>query len=158
MKKFRNVMILCALLLAAGCTSEEPDAITGDVAKPAWADPTSYDMTASMTAIMDINLSYSFPAQVANLKTPLTKDEDLLAAFDGETCLGVAKLVDGLFFLYITAPVSGEESESAPITLKYYSKDLSNIFVGTEKITFRNDTQLGSIAEPYTPKFVVEKK
>ena len=158
MKKFRNVMILCALLLVAGCTSEEPDAISGDVATPTWADPTSYDMTASMTAIVDVNLSYSFPAQVANLKNPLTKDGDLLAAFDGETCLGVAKLVDGLYFLYITAPVSGTESESAPVTLKYYSKDLKNIFVGTETITFRNDTQLGSIAEPYIPRFVVEKK
>ena len=39
-------------------------------------------------------------------------EEDLLAAFAGETCLGVAEDVNGLYFIYI----AGAEGD---VTLRY---------------------------------------
>ena len=145
--------ILVFLFLASACTSEEPDSIAGNTQKPAWAVPENYDMTASMTAIVKVDLALSYPEQVVNLPDSLRRvnTNDLLAAFDGNNCVGVAELVDNLFFLYITAPASEDESS---LTLKYYSANLKNIFLAKDPITFRNDTQLGSVAEPYTPTFI----
>ena len=39
--------------------------------------------------------------------------------------------------------------------LRFYSPDLKRIFVAKEVFPFHNDTQLGSITEPYTPEWTV---
>ena len=41
------------------------------------------------------------------------------------------------------------------VQLKFYSPDLKRIFVAKETFTFRNDAQLGSVSEPYTPEWKV---
>ena len=76
---------------------------------------------------------------------------DLLAAFSGETCLGVAQPQDGLFFLYIAAPVTGNPSS---VTLRYYCAHYKNLFEAKDAFRFINDDHLGTIAEPFIPAFV----
>ena len=82
----------------------------------------------------------------------LLDDDDLLGAFAGEQCLGVASLVDGYFFIYINEP----EDENSFVTLRYYSAHYKNIFEAEDVFPFRNDDHIGTVAEPFIPAFVVE--
>ena len=97
-------ILLCALLLfAAGCKKDKgndpvnpQESLNGNVARPAWTAVEVPDMTSSMTAVV----------KVANLNGQMVSDQivnedDLLAAFSGETCLGTVSPQDGLFFLFI---------------------------------------------------------
>ena len=133
----------------------EQETLVGSKEKPDWQNPAEQDMTASMTALVRVNLSLSYPKQMEALGNVATNGQiagpdDMLAAFSGETCLGVATFVDGLFFLYISKPPKG-----VPLTieLRYYSAKLKNIFVAKEACTFVADTCLGSASVPLEPKF-----
>ena len=57
-------------------------------------------------------------------------DEDILAAFIGNTCLGAENPKDGLFYLFIAAP---------------------NV------LTYQHDGRVGSPSEPFEPQYVVEQ-
>jgi len=146
-------IILCALLLlAAGCKKDpgtDPDNpqknLNGDVARPTWTVPEDYDYTSSMTAVIKVE---KLNGQMVDIQ--LVNDSDVLAAFSGETCLGIATYDSGLFYLYIAGP--GES-----VTLRYWSAHYKNLFAA-EPITFVNDTQLGTTAEPYKPNWVVAKE
>ena len=73
-----------------------------------------------------------------------------LAAFIGDNCVGVASPKEGLFFLYI----AGTEGT---VTLRYYSAHYKNLFEAKDVFAFKNDDHLGTVAEPFTPTFVVVK-
>jgi len=166
-----SILVLCALLLlAVGCkkeqnapeqpqpSQEQPDqpvtppteTIAGNVAQPDWKAPTDYDMTSSMTAVVQVDLARSFSKE--QLAGWMLAGNDMLAAFEGNTCLGVSTVQDSLFFLYITAP-----KEDNNLTLKYYSASVKNLFVATETLPYKNDDKIGSVAQPYTPKWSVVK-
>lgn len=159
--KFMTIAICALLLFAAGCKdnnqpSTDPKSIAGNIEKPSWAAPTDYDMTASMTAIVKVDLAKTYPVEVANDKWQITEG-DLLAAFSGEKCLGVDTLnadLSGLFFLYISGQ-NGDNNED--VQLRYYSTTLKNIFVSKELIPFSNDAELGSVSAPYSPEFAVKE-
>ena len=138
--------VLCILsalaVFSSGCKpKEEPvdpqKQLYGDVARPTWTVPEDYDYTSSMTAVISMD-------------SLVTSSEDLLAAFIGDECRGIATYDSGLFYLYIAGP--GES-----VTLRYWSAHYKNLFA-TEPIPFVNDTQLGSTAEPYKPNWVVAKE
>ena len=135
------IIASCAvLLLAAGCKNEDPFVDPGDVENPNWVVSVENDMTASMTAIV---------------KASFTGQPGTLAAFIGEDCCGIADYVaeSGLYWLYIL-PATDKEDD---IQLRFYSPDLKRIFHATTTFPFRNDTQLGTVAEPYSPKWTVAK-
>lgn len=156
-----SFLALAAALLMAGCTKEnteptntvpidtvpERDIPTGDIPTPAWAYDQDYDYTSSMTAVVGVDLTATYP--------DLTPDDwqinsgDLLGAFAGETCLGVSSPTDGLFFLYITSPAES----GADITVRYYSAQLRNVFLADEVLHFESGTQQGSVTNPLTPAF-----
>jgi len=145
-------ILLCALLLlAAGCKKEEPETFVSNVSRPTWTAPEVTDMTSSMTAVIKVDLAAQYPDVAADF---VLDDNDLIAAFSGETCLGVAQPQDGLFFLYIAAPVTGNPSS---VTLRYYSAHYKNLFEAKDAFPFRNDDHLGTVAEPLIPAFVVVK-
>ena len=149
-----KVLFLCALLLlAAGCKDKpkEPDSIIGTTERPAWTNPEDYDMSSSMTAIVQVDMSLTYTAEQLAAANYAQTANDLLAAFSGDQCLGVAEQVDGLFFLYITTPEEGDN-----VTIKHYSSVLKNIFTD-QPVPFRNDTQLGTVGEPYSPEWTVVK-
>ncbi len=148
-----SIAVCALLLMMAGCgeQNKEPQSIIGSTDKPVWSAPTDYDMTSSMTAVVKVDLSKTFTAdQLAAANYQLT-DDDLVAAFAGEECLGVTTPKDGLFFLYICAPAT-----STDITLRHYSNALKTILT-SEPFTFVGDGHLGTVSEPYTPAFVAEK-
>ena len=161
-------ILLCALLLlAAGCKKEEqntPETFVSDKERPTWIAVEVPDMTSSMTAVIKVDLATQYPDQAADF---VLEDNDLLAAFSGETCLGIASPQDGLFYLYITAPLSvsgnglsgeaGQSSVSEAVSLRYYSAHYKNLFEAKDAFHFVNDDHLGTVAEPLIPTFVVVK-
>ena len=137
----------------AGCKKDTkaPESFNGNVARPTWTAPEVSDMSSSMTAVVKVDLKAMYPSRAADF---VLNDNDLLAAFSGETCLGTAQPQEGLFFLYIAAPVTGNPSS---VTLRYYSAHYKNLFEAVNALTFANDAHLGTIAEPFKPAFVVAK-
>ena len=134
-----GLTVLCTVLLA-GCKSQDPTEDPGDVENPNWVISVENDMTASMTAIV---------------KVSFTDQAGTLAAFIGDECCGIAeyKAEYGLYWLYIS-PAS---EAGGNVQLRFYSPDLKRIFNATSTFPFRNDTQLGSVSEPYTPSWTVTK-
>ena len=147
------------LLLAAGCKNDknnEPGTLSSNVSRPTWTAPAEHDMTSSMTAVIRIDLAAQYPDKAADF---VLSDNDLLAAFIGDNCVGVASpdKQTGLFFLYISEiSENSEYSESSEkqVSLRYYSAHYKNIFVAADAFTFQNDAHLGTISEPLVPTLV----
>ena len=118
--------VLCILsaiaVFFAGCQKNEPETFFSDKTRPSWTSPQKSDMSSSMTAVVKVDLKAQYPETAADF---VLDANDLLAAFSGETCLGTASPQDGLFFLYIASPVTGNPSS---VTLRYYSSHYKNIF------------------------------
>ena len=91
-----KALALCALLLfAVSCKKDSkdepspaPQSITGNVSTPSWAVSDDYDMTSSMTVIASVDLSLTYADQVQSTGWTVEED-DLLAAFDGNQCIGL---------------------------------------------------------------------
>ena len=150
MKKQVYILVLCTLALCAffGCKEKnKPESFLSDKARPTWTAPSDYDYTSSMTAVIQVDLAAQYP-DIA--KDFVLNDNDLLAAFSGETCLGTASPQEDLFFLYI----AGTEGT---VTLRYYSAHYKNLFEAKDAFPFVNDDHLGTVAEPLVPAFVVVK-
>ena len=149
MKQF-SLMVLCALLVCtAGCKNDnnppDPATLYGDMDRPSWCPPEGHDMTSSMTALVLPNLRRSYPSLAADHKID---SEDMFGAFAGDQCLGVATLVDNLFFLYI------DKTEGA-VTLRYWSKQYRNLFELKDAFVFVNDGHIGTAKEPYLPALIL---
>ena len=148
-------ILLCALLLlAAGCKKDpkdEPETFVSNVSRPTWTAIEMPDMTSSMTAVVKVDIKAQYPQTAADF---VLDNNDLLAAFSGETCLGTAHPQDGLFFLYVASPVTGNPSS---VTLRYWSAHYTNLFEAHDAFPFVNDTQQGTPDNPFIPAFVVVK-
>ena len=101
-----------------------------------------------MTAVISVDLTTVYTVNQLSANNYRLTEEDMLAAFSGNQCLGVTEMEDNLFYLYISAPADEEA-----ITFKYYSSALKKIFVSDE-VPFANDTQLGTPENPFYPIFV----
>ena len=151
-----SILLLTAALCFASCddknkptpTPTEQD-LHGNAARPAWTAPANPDPSISMTAVIAVQ-----KLEGITIPDSVVSANDVLAAFSGETCLGIAKYEEGLFFLYIASPVTGNPSS---VTLRYYSAHYKNLFEAVNAFPFVNDTQQGTTAEPFIPAFVVAK-
>jgi len=130
-------IILAVLLLAAGCKNSDPFVDPGDTPDPHWVVTVENDMTASMTGVVRVSFA---------------PNEGTLAAFMGEECCGVADYIDGLYHLYLSPA-----NETTDVQLRFYSPDQKRIFDATSTFPFRNDIQLGTVANPQTPSWTVAK-
>ena len=147
-----GLTVLCTVLLT-GCKGKNAaDAIIGSADKPVWTAPVDYDMTSSVTAIVRIDLSSLYTAEQLAAANYAQAEDDELAAFCGDSCLGVGAYQKDhdAYWLYITAPVSGAE-----VTLKHYSSALKHIYLAEETYPFRTDDRLGSASTPLLPKWKV---
>ena len=152
------IFALCSLsmvmlLLFSGCKKDQeqaPETFVSNKARPVWTAPEKSDMTSSMTAVVKVDLKAQYPNIAADF---VLNENDLLGAFSGEQCLGVAQLKDGYFFIFITAPAES----SSPVTLRYYSAFYKNLFEAKDVFPFKNDDILGTYDNPFIPSLVVIK-
>ena len=139
-----SLLLVAALLFFAGCDNKNnpnPQNLYGNAARPTWQAVDDPDLTTSMTAVIRVN---TLCDQAIN--DTVVGEKDVLAAFAGETCIGVAEYVDGLFFLFIT-------STDGNVSLRYYSAHYTNLFEQKDAFPFVNQTQQGNPETPYIPKF-----
>ena len=145
-----GALSIIMLVLFAGCKdNKQPQTLFGNLDKPVWIAPDGNNMTSSMTALVKVDLLAQNPDLAADF---VLDGNDLLGAFAGEQCIGVAPLEDGFFFVYINEP----EAEDSSVTLRYYSAHYRNIFEAKNAFPYRNDDHLGTVAEPFVPAFVLE--
>ena len=133
-----GLLLVCALALT-GC-EQDPFKTPGKVEDPQWKVTVDNNLSASMTAVVKVSFSES---------------QGTLAAFIGDACCGVAEYLadENLYFLYITPPTEN----GGDVLLRFYSPELKRIFDANATVPFVNDTQLGTVATPFTPTFVVAK-
>lgn len=152
------IFALCSLsmimlMLFSGCkkdAEQAPETFVSNKPRPAWTAPEKSDMTSSMTAVVKVDLKAQYPNIAADF---VLNENDLLGAFSGDQCLGIAQVQEGYFFIYITAPAES----SSPVTLRYYSAFYKNLFEAKDVFPFKNDDHLGTTAEPVIPALVVVK-
>ena len=138
-RNFKRVCVgLLFLLTLVGCEEKDPFVTPGKVENPNWVITVDNNMTVSMTALVQVSFA---------------QNEGVLAAFMGEECCGIGEYIDGLYWLYIT-PATEDGGE---VQLKFYSPDLKRIFVAEDTFPFRNNDMLGTVANPYSPSWVVAK-
>ena len=121
-------------------TTDTTDTHGDTVARPTWTVAPDYDYSRSMTAVVAVDLSQLHSSW--QLDTA-----DLLGAFAGEECLGVAAPTADLFYLYIVAPRESSEA----ITLRYYSAQQQNIYLADTAFPFENGSRQGTTTTPLTP-------
>ncbi len=141
-KSFK-VLALCSLFIVAltGCKDKsDPFVDSGNTPNPKWVVTADNNMTLSMTAI---------------IKVSFTSKEGTLGAFIGNDCCGIAEYNAeyDTYWLYI----SPSTEAGGDVQLRFFSPDLKRIFSASSTFPFRNDTQLGTVAEPYTPSWVAPK-
>ena len=162
--KWFNRLFLLSLPLWVGlagltsCTEEvTPPSLNGDIPQPSWSVPADYDYTSSMTAVVQVALKNQYPSMAADWHL---NDSDRVAAFINDTCYGIAVPQDGLFYLYIAGPSTNDQrptTNSEAVTLRYWSAHFKNLFEVKDVFAFKNDDHIGSVAEPFVPKFMVVK-
>ena len=135
----KKLFALCSLFLVlcslTGCKDKgrDPESLVGNASRPTWTIASDYDFAASMTAVIKVDLAAQYPNSAADF---VLMDNDLLAAFSGETCLGVASPNEG------------------SVTLRYYSAHYKNLFEAKDAFPYVSDTQQGNADEPFIPAFV----
>ena len=141
-----KLLLLSILLLSvAGCKKDvnEPQTIHGNQPRPSWVVTDESNLLSSMTAIIKVT---TLNGQA--IDDTMVGADDLLAAFIGENCVGIAEYKDGLFYLYLSA-------EEGTVTLRYYSAYYTNLFEVKDAFVYRNNASIGTVSEPYCPQWVV---
>ena len=154
------ILSVLTVLFVACDKKDEPTpekTLYGNAPRPTWTAPVNPDPTASMTAIIAVRT-------LAGVTVPdsCVGANDMLAAFYGETCLGIAKKYeDGVFYMYICGPTTGlspnDQRPTTNISLRYWSAHYTNLFEADDAFPFVNDTQQGTPDNPFVPAFVVVK-
>ena len=141
-----KLLLLSILLLSvAGCKKDvnEPQTIHGNQPRPSWVVTDESNLQSSVTATIKVT---TLNGQA--IDDTMVGADDLLAAFIGENCVGIAEYKDGLFYLYLSA-------EEGTVTLRYYSAYYTNLFEVKDAFVYRNNASIGTVSEPYCPQWVV---
>ena len=141
-----KLLLLSILLLSvAGCKKgvNEPQTIHGNQPRPSWVVTDESNLQSSVTATIKVT---TLNGQA--IDDTMVGADDLLAAFIGEECVGIAEYKDGLFYLYLSA-------EEGNVTLRYYSAYYTNLFEVKDAFMYRNNASIGTVSEPYCPQWVV---
>ena len=141
-----KLLLLSILLLSvAGCKKDvnEPQTIHGNQPRPSWVVTDESNLQSSVTATIKVT---TLNGQA--IDDTMVGADDLLAAFIGEECVGIAEYKDGLFYLYLSA-------EEGNVTLRYYSAYYTNLFEVKDAFVYRNNASIGTVSEPYCPQWVV---
>ena len=158
----KSIIILIALmgLIVTGCqkenvtapiTPDNPDIPAGNLSAPYWLVSPNYDYSSSMTAVVEVDLSLTYPQIDNNWHVDTA---DMVGAFCDDKCVGVAKPTGSLFFVYITSP---NPSLNSHVSLRYYSAVLKNIFYGDVEFPFNNGDRRGTVNNPLRPLFRAEE-
>ena len=131
MKKILIVLFFATFCLATSCKKEES---YRTFERPTW-ETTLDGYSVSMTCVMTLDRNI----------IGYVDSEDILAAFIGDECRGIAEYTKDKFFLNIV----GSPEESALITFKYYSAKTKYLYQEEGLHSFASNGVLGVSDEPY---------
>ncbi len=125
-------------------TPEWSPLFIGDAQAPQWNDPDKAVYPTSMTAVV----------RLTPILETLADDGDMMAAFIGDECRGVAQTVRSngarLFFLHVKAP----SSENGNVELRYYSAAARRIYTSVAAdVKYEIDKIYGTADNPAYPDF-----
>lgn len=104
--------------------------------RPTWTVPDMHIYPASMTAII----------RMSDYIQPSISSADLLGAFIGEECRGIASYRNGIYLIQI----KGDPSEMRNVEFRYYCDATKELFISADKIAFESDITLGTVDNPKT--------
>lgn len=108
--------------------------------RPVWTTPDMHIYPASMTAVIRMS-PYILPS---------ITDADLLAAFIGSECRGVAQQIhDAQGGVLYQIQVKGNQSEVGKVVFKYYCDVTKEAFVSADDLSFEADARLGNVDTPW---------
>lgn len=116
----------------------------GNAAKPNWHDPDKTVYPTSMTAVV----------RLSPILERLAADGDMMAAFIGGECRGVAQKVDNdgvrLYFVHVKAP----SAESGNVEFRYYSSSCNRVYTSpADAVAYEIDKVYGTADAPAQPDF-----
>ena len=118
----------------------EPNDAYGSLMQPA-VPP--FDATAKYPDSMTVTLS------IENHPSGALNHSDMLGAFAGDECRGLAVPVMNEGRLIYTMEIRGRKNETANLTFKFYSQTNAGIYTATETIPFTPGSTAGTPAEPF---------
>ncbi|MCQ2975165.1 MAG: hypothetical protein MJ211_10215 [Bacteroidales bacterium] len=131
MKKVLIIIIVAIFCIGTSCKKDES---YRTFERPTWQ--TSYDgYSVSMTCVMTLDKKI----------IGYVDSTDILAAFIGEECRGIAEYTKDKFFLNIV----GKPEENSLITFKYYSAKNKYLYQEENLHSFVANDVLGVSDEPY---------
>jgi hypothetical protein len=136
-----TLLLFFVCLLTNACKEEEETFRTFPA--PVWeVDPAEY--AVNMTAVVQLPSNLIQYAQ----------EDDQLAAFDGEKCVGKGELInEGLYFVTI----HGTAGEEPPIHFQYYSARNRYLYTSDELFAFEADKIIGEYDAPEILPFTIVK-
>ena len=78
MKKVRVLCLLCAMFCLVSCEKDKSETIINNLPAPSWTATDDYDMSSSMTAIIRVDLSKTYPTQVKDAAAAIENAKKLL--------------------------------------------------------------------------------
>lgn len=157
-----NALLIVFVIVFVSCGKDEPQTTSqpsdqphipsSNIESPGWIVDSNYDYSASMTAVVSVDLLQSYPEADGYWHLD---NADMLAAFCGDECLGIAHPDDSLFFLFIHAPTNyaAGNGDDLIVSFHYYSALLKNIFVANVSYPFLNGDRIGSVLSPLSLSF-----
>lgn len=151
-------LLMFALILATGCSHEEVGGTENVIQqKPNW---TRYHYLVETAQTPDWKVDYTDFAQSMTATITLdesildVRNEDLIAAFVGEECVGVTNCDKRYnnsprFYLYINEP---QQSSERLITLVYYNSKTRTLRYWPRFIDYATDKILGTVSKPLVLK------
>ena len=118
--------------------------LTGNDAAPSWSDPDKNVYPSSMTAVLCLTDALNYFAA----------DDDQMAAFIGDECRGVAKVINSngrkLFFIQVKA----SSSESGNVEFRYFSSRWGRIYKSpASDVKYEINKVYGTADVPAYPNF-----
>lgn len=104
--------------------------------KPVWTLPDMHIYPASMTAII----------KMSDYIQPSITEGDLLGAFIGNECRGLATYQNGVYLIQ----VKGDPSETRKVEFRYFCEQTKELFISADNIGFEADITLGTLDTPKT--------
>lgn len=144
------------IMLAASCSGDDNSINnpTDKVNRPSWSAEIGRkaDSAPTWVPVSDESLtsSMTITAGLSDNFTAITvTEDDMLAAFSGQTCLGVATPMftysKPRFYLYVLPPTDSKKM----VTLAYYNAKSNKLYYWVDAIHFENNKTVGSVLHAY---------
>ena len=151
MKKYLFLVVVVVLIQGfVSCSKDDGNNDLSVDPKPTWTVVTEGVVPQGMYITMDAE---GLP--LVDGKVIAVNSGDILGAFIGGECRGLAKPIDeidGKTHFYLKVRATESDEKDAPVSLRYYSTEKQHVFY-SEQFSFVADGEAGSLEEGFKPNW-----